>query len=138
MKKLLSTWLLLLALMCLFTSSVISEETPYIPPPSSGDGSDDDDDGGHPWGGDDNSTGSIGGKEIGNIEPIWNTGFPVIDFMIYVIKREWILIQTSGQTDSIASGYDDNTRGSSRETQSTSDAIFFRRSSNRTDRTQIR
>ena len=136
MKRLLSIWLLLLALMCLFTSSVISEETPYIPPPTSG--GDGDSDGGHPWGGDDNSIGNIGSKDIGYIQPIWKTGFPVLDIMIYAIKREWIIIQTSEQSVSIASSYHDSTRGSSRETQSTSQAILIRRSSNKIDRTQIR
>lgn len=136
MKSMISIWLLLLALMCFFTSSVISEDKPYVPPPSSGEGSDDSD-GGHPWGGDDNSIGNIGGKDIGYIETIWETGFPVLDIMIFVIKREWILVQLSSQTASNDYSYE-NTGGSIYETQSPSEAIINRRSSSKIDRTLIR
>jgi len=97
MKRIISTWLLVATLLFAFSSSLLSEETPYVPPPSSGSGGDDTGDG-HPWGGDDNSIGIPGGGNGITIQPIIITGMPGIDFVFYMLKREWILSRQYNQT----------------------------------------
>lgn len=137
MKRLISIWLLAFALICAFSSSLLSEETPYVPPPSSGTGGDDSGDG-HPWGGDDNSTGLPGGDTGFLDQPTIITGIPGIDFVFFILKREWMLSHISNRSTITTPAQNDQTVYRSQNYQPISSTTRNRRLTTRNERLQPR